>query len=98
LAEAMDIARVGGRIIPFGIYGDLEGKLPFYEFYFKELNIINARAALPTDFPDSIKLIEDEKVNLEPFITHTFPLADISTALQFLMEPNDERLKVILEV
>ena len=98
LAEAMDIARVGGRIIPFGIYGDLEGKLPFYEFYFKELSIINARAALPTDFPESIKLVEGGKVNLEPFITHTFPLADVSSALQFLMEPNDERLKVILEV
>jgi len=98
LAEAMDLARVGGRIIPFGIYGVSEGKLPFYEFYFKELNIINARAALPTDFPKSIKLVEDGRVNLEPFITHTFPLADISRALQFLMEPNDERLKVILKV
>ena len=65
---------------------------------FKELNIINARAALPTDFPESIKLVEGGKVNLEPFITHTFPLADVSSALQFLMEPNDERLKVILEV
>jgi 2-desacetyl-2-hydroxyethyl bacteriochlorophyllide A dehydrogenase len=98
LAEAMDIARVGGRIIPFGIYADLEGKLPFYEFYFKELNIINARAALPTDFPTCIKLVEDGKVTLEPFITHTFPLDDISRALQFLMEPDDERLKVILRI
>ena len=98
LAEAMDVARVGGRIIPFGIYGASEGKLPFYEFYFKELDIINARAALPTDFPESIKLVEDGRVNLEPFITHKFPLTDISRALQFLMEPNDERLKVILEV
>jgi L-iditol 2-dehydrogenase len=98
LAEAMDIVRVGGRIIPFGIYGVSEGELPFYEFYFKELDIINARAALPTDFPESIKLVEEGKVDLEPFITHTFPLADISSALKFLMEPNDERLKVILEV
>jgi 2-desacetyl-2-hydroxyethyl bacteriochlorophyllide A dehydrogenase len=98
LAEAMDIARVGGRIIPFGIYGASEGKLPFYQFYFKELDIINARAALPADFPESIKLVEDGRVNLEPFITHTFPLVDISRALQFLMEPNHERLKVILEV
>ena len=98
LAEAMDIVRVGGRIIPFGIYAALEGKLPFYELYFKELDIINARAALPADFPASIKLVEEGKVVLAPFITHTYPMADLSEAIRLLMEPSDERLKVILEV
>jgi L-iditol 2-dehydrogenase len=98
LAEAMDIVRVGGRIIPFGIYAALEGKLPFYELYFKELDIINARAALPTDFSASIKLVEEGKVVLAPFITHTYPMADLSEAIRLLMEPSDERLKVILEV
>lgn len=98
LAEAMDIARVGGRIIPFGIYAALEGKLPFYEFYFKELDIINARAALPTDFPASIKLVEEGKVNLTPFITHKYPLSELPEAIKLLMEPSDQRLKVILEV
>jgi threonine dehydrogenase-like Zn-dependent dehydrogenase len=98
LGEAMDLARIGGRIIPFGIYAALEGKLPFYEFYFKELNIINARAALPSDFPASIKLVEDGKVDLTPFITHTYKLDDLSEAIKLLMEPSDKRLKVILEV
>ncbi|MFP6712957.1 MAG: alcohol dehydrogenase catalytic domain-containing protein [Rhodospirillales bacterium] len=98
LGEALDLARIGGRIIPFGIYAALEGKLPFYEFYFKELNIINARAALPSDFPASIKLVEDGKVDLTPFITHTYKLDDLSEAIKLLMEPSDKRLKVILEV
>ncbi len=98
LAEAIDIARVGGRIIPFGIYAEQSGELPFYEFYFKELAIINARAALPTDFPLSIKLVEEGKVNLGPFITHTFPLIKLSEAIKLLMEPSNERLKVILEI
>ncbi len=98
LAEAMDLARFGGRIIPFGIYAALEGKLPFYELYFKELDIINTRAALPSDFPASIKLVEEGKVNLAPFITHTYPLEELTEAIKLLMEPSDERLKVILEV
>ena len=98
LAEAMDLARFGGRIIPFGIYAALEGKLPFYELYFKELDIINTRAALPSDFPASIKLVEEGKVNLAPFITHTYPLDELTEAIKLLMEPSDERLKVILEV
>ena len=98
LAEAMNLARFGGRIIPFGIYAALEGKLPFYELYFKELDIINTRAALPSDFPASIKLVEEGKVNLAPFITHTYPLEELTEAIKLLMEPSDERLKVILEV
>ena len=98
LAEAMELSRVGGKIIPFGIYSATEGNLPFYEFYFKELNIINARAALPSDFPACIKLVEEGKVNLAPFITHRFPLNDLSDAIKLLMMPSDERLKVILEV
>ena len=97
LAEAMDISRIGGRIIPFGIYAELKGELPFYEFYFKELNIINARAALPEDFPKSIRLVETEEVKLEAFITHTYPFANLSEAIQLLMESNDERLKVVLK-
>ena len=97
LAEAMDILRIGGRIIPFGIYAELTGELPFYEFYFKELNIINARAALPEDFPKSINLVETGKVELEPLITHVRSFEKLNEALQILMEPNNERLKVMLK-
>ena len=97
LAEAIDVLRIGGRIIPFGIYAEFKGELPFYEFYFKELSIINARAALPEDFPKSVGLVESGQVNLEPFITHINPFENISEAIQLLMEHNDERLKVILE-
>ena len=98
LAEAIDLSRIGGRIIPFGIYATMEGKLPFYEFYFKELNIINARAALPNEFTECIKMVEENKVNLSPFITHTYKISELSEALLHLDNPNDRRLKVIIEV
>ncbi|MEE3000673.1 MAG: alcohol dehydrogenase catalytic domain-containing protein [Pseudomonadota bacterium] len=97
LAEAMDISRTGGKIIPFGIYAEERGELPFYEFYFKELSIITARAALPEDFPESIKLVETGEVKLEPLITHVFALANLSEAIDLLNKPNDKRLKVILK-
>jgi 2-desacetyl-2-hydroxyethyl bacteriochlorophyllide A dehydrogenase len=98
LAEAIDLSRIGGRIIPFGIYATMEGKLPFYDFYFKELNIINARAALPNEFTECIKMVEENKVNLSPFITHTYKISELSQAILHLDNPNDKRLKVILEV
>ena len=98
LAEAIDLSRIGGRIIPFGIYATMEGKLPFYEFYFKELNIINARAALPNEFTECIEMVEEDKVNLSSFITHTYKISELSQAILHLDNPSDKRLKVILEV
>ena len=45
LADAIRMVRPGGRIVMFGIISAKEGALPFYELYFKELTLINARAA-----------------------------------------------------
>ncbi len=97
LAEAIDLARTGGKIVPFGIYAADEGKLPFYEFYFKELAIINARAAKGEDFIKGIELVRSGAVDLGPLITHQVPFTDLAEAIRLLIEPSDERLKIILD-
>jgi 2-desacetyl-2-hydroxyethyl bacteriochlorophyllide A dehydrogenase len=97
LAQALDLARIGGRVMPFSIYTASEAPLPFYQFYFKELNIINARAAKGEDFPASIEMVRSGKVRLEPLITHAMPLADIGTALEMLNSTEQKTMKIILE-
>ena len=97
LGEAMGLARAGGRIVPFGIYPSGAGELPFYDLYFKELEIINARAALGKDFLTGIDLVGSGKVDLGCLITHEVPYTELGSAIRLLMEPSDERLKVILE-
>ena len=97
LAEAIDIARHGACIVPFGIYGSGAAELPFYDFYFKELKLINARAALGQDFPKSIDLVQSGAVDLAALITHTLPVTELNSAIKMLIEPSDQRLKIILE-
>ena len=97
LAEAVELARLGGKIIPFGIYPSGNAELPFYEFYFKELQIANVRAAKGRDFPECIELVSRGMVDLKTLITHTLPYTDLNSAIRMLMEPSDERLKVIME-
>lgn len=97
LAEAVALARPGGKIIPFGVYPSGQADLPFYEFYFKELEIVNVRAAKGRDFRECITLVRQGKVDLGTLITHTFPYTELNDAIRMLMEPNNERLKVILE-
>ena len=97
LGEAVALARPGGKIIPFAIYPSGQAELPFYDFYFKELEIVNVRAARGRDFNECIELVSKNKVDLGALITHTLPYTELNDAIRMLMEPSDERIKVILE-
>ena len=97
LAQAIDLARVGGRLLAFGIYTEKEGALPFYDFYFKELNLINARAATARDFPACIDLVRRGAVNLKPVISHSLPLNEMAAALGLLDGGDSSRLKIIMD-
>ncbi len=58
IADAIRMVRFGGRILLFGITSATSGALPFYDLYFKELTLINNRAATAQDFPVMIDLGE----------------------------------------
>jgi 2-desacetyl-2-hydroxyethyl bacteriochlorophyllide A dehydrogenase len=97
LAEAIHMARPGGRILLFGINTAKEGHLPFYQLYFKELSLINARAANGEDYAASIDLVLKKAIRLEPLVTHRFPLHQLQRGIELIDSSLDERLKVILE-
>jgi 2-desacetyl-2-hydroxyethyl bacteriochlorophyllide A dehydrogenase len=97
LANAIGMARLGGTLSLFGITTAKEGALPFYQLYFKELSLINARAAKGEDFPSSIDLVHRGVVRLEPLITHVTPLAELGTAIDMLKSDVDGRLKIIVD-
>ena len=96
LAQAIDLARLGGRIVPFGIYTETDGALPFYDLYFKELNLINSRVAKAQDFPACIDFVSRGVVKLEPLISHRLPLGQIDRALSLLDSGDSSRMKIIL--
>lgn len=96
LADAIDMARIGGRLLLFGIYTAREAALPFYQMYFKELAIINARAARREDYPACIDLVSRGEVQLEPLVSHVLPLDELERAISMLGERDNRRMKVIL--
>ncbi|MDQ3923620.1 MAG: alcohol dehydrogenase catalytic domain-containing protein [Actinomycetota bacterium] len=95
LAQAIDLVRVGGRIVVFGTITEVAGELPFYQLYYKELSLANPRAAKPEDFPASIGLVTAGTVELDPLVTHTFPLESAEEAIATSSESSS--LKVILD-
>ncbi len=97
IAEAIRMVRFGGTILLFGITSAKEGKLPFYDLYFKELTLLNARAAKGEDFGAMIELVESGAVNLEPLVTHRMSLAELEAAIGMVEHGGEGRLKIILD-
>ncbi len=97
LADAIRMVRPGGRILMFGIFSATEAALPFYDLYYKEVTLINGRAAKPEDFAGMIGLLESGAVRLDALVTQCLPLEDLEPAVRMLEDRGERRLKIILD-
>jgi L-iditol 2-dehydrogenase len=96
LADAVRMARPGGRILAYGTIAATEGAFPYYDLYYKELSIENARSAGPEDYPVAIAASASGRIRLEPLVTHRFSLDQ--TAEAFRADGAADALKVIVRV
>ena len=96
LARAMDMVRIGGRILAYGTMTETSGELPFYDLYRKELSIIGARSARVEDFPMAITSVASGRLTLEQLVSGRFPLEDVDAAIQAAEAPG--ALKVFVDV
>jgi 2-desacetyl-2-hydroxyethyl bacteriochlorophyllide A dehydrogenase len=97
IADAIRMCRFGGRIVLFGISNATSGAMPFYDLYFKELTLINNRAATAQDFPVMIDLVDRGAVRLQPLVTHRMALDELGAALGMVEDGAERRLKIILD-
>ena len=97
LAQAMDLVRLGGRVLGFGIHTDTEGALPFYDMYFKEIQFVNARAATQKDFGACLEMVGSGAIDLTPLISNVLPFDQLDRALEMVGTDAPQRMKIILE-
>jgi len=75
MAGTFDLPAQGARIVFVGLFqGDIHFNDP--NFHRRELTLLASRNALADDFREIIRLVESERINLMPWITHRFDLAD----------------------
>jgi len=96
LAQAMDLVRLGGRVLGFGIHTQTEGSLPFYDMYFKEIQFINARAATQKDFAACLEMCASGAIDLRPLISDVLPLDQLGQALEMVGTDAPQRMKIIM--
>ena len=97
IAEGITMARLGARLLLFGITTAPEVRWPFYQLYFKELTLFSSRAAKSEDYPSSIDLVARGVVQLKPLVSDVMPLGELKTAIGMLVSDSAKRLKIILE-
>jgi threonine dehydrogenase-like Zn-dependent dehydrogenase len=64
--QAVELAAIGGRLLVFGIISSPPEGLNWYKLYYKELDIVNARAARPRDYARGVELAASGALQLAP--------------------------------
>ncbi len=100
LAQAIELVAPGGTVLVFGtVTASTGADLPFYQLYFKELTILNPRAALPRDYDRAIGLALAGEVQLDRLWTRSFPLEDAQAAFDGILDKGgSDALKVTVDI
>ena len=92
--QGVELAATAGRLLVFGIISSPPDGLNWYELYYKELAVINARAARPRDYDRGIALAASGALELTPLWSRGTSLDDAAGALD--LARSGDTLKVTL--
>jgi 2-desacetyl-2-hydroxyethyl bacteriochlorophyllide A dehydrogenase len=98
MASALRFCSFGGRLVYVGItQADLV--LPHAPvMHRRELALLASRNALSRDFARIIGLIEDGRIDTQPWITHHVPFVDTIQVFPALLEPASGVIKAVVEM
>ncbi|MHA2403653.1 MAG: zinc-dependent alcohol dehydrogenase [Candidatus Kariarchaeaceae archaeon] len=92
--QALDLLGPGGKMIAVGYSpkrwdGFQSGKIMFYE-----IDLIGSYGCPPQSFPRILHLIDKGMIQLDPLITHRFPLSEINAAFEQLRKGDGVRILI----
>lgn len=96
VAQAAEMARLGGRLVVVGISGGNRLELPASIARRKGLTIVMSRRMKHT-YPRAIRLAETGRVDLRRLISHRFPLKKAAEAFKLNAAYADEVVKVMIK-
>lgn len=94
--RAIDLACFGGRVVYIG-YSKAPVTYDTKFFNLKELDIMGSRNALPQDFADVIRHLEQRGAQSDALISRVIPFAEAATALPYWVANRADILKIIIE-
>jgi 2-desacetyl-2-hydroxyethyl bacteriochlorophyllide A dehydrogenase len=97
LVQALQTLKKGGMAILLGLFESPDVSIPANIFVQKEISLTGSQGYC-WDFQGALKLLADEQIDLKPLITHQVPLTQVQEAFDLLMDPQNEAIKVVVNV
>lgn len=96
VAQAAEMARLGGRVVLVGIPGDDRFSMKHSTARRKGLTVVLSRR-MKHVYPRAIRLMEEGRVDLRGLVSHRFPLKRAVEAFQLNTAYQDKVVKVMVE-
>jgi (R,R)-butanediol dehydrogenase / meso-butanediol dehydrogenase / diacetyl reductase len=91
--QMIDCIKYQGEIMVVSVYKK-PPTVQLAAMHFREISLKTTRCYSPEDFTKAIELLEQNKMNLDPLISHVLPLEEIKAGFE-LMENPDQSLKIL---
>ncbi|MCX6047055.1 MAG: zinc-binding alcohol dehydrogenase family protein [Chloroflexi bacterium] len=96
MMKAFNLGAQGGKLVFVGL---VQGELSFQdpEFHRREMTLFASRNATSADFAYVIQMIDEGKINLDPWITHRASPEELITEFANWLDPERGVVKAMLE-
>ncbi len=95
--SCLKTAKGGGTVVIVGLGDNSTYQVPMVELAVKELDLKGIFRYVYT-YPAAINLLTSGAVDLDPMITHHFPMGDMLTGFEYAERGTDGAVKVMIEV
>ncbi len=98
MSQSLNYCAFAGKLVYVGITQQELSFLHAPIMHRRELTILASRNALPTDFTRIIQLIEDNRINTRPWITHHASFEELIEIFPTWLKPESQVIKAIVHV
>ncbi|WPP48680.1 zinc-binding alcohol dehydrogenase family protein [Catalinimonas niigatensis] len=97
MSKAMEYVASAGKLVFIGLF---QGDFSFHDPYFhrKEMTLMASRNALPSDFKQIIRMMEEGKINTDAWITHRSSFEDMVGQFDRWLQPEAKVIKAIVSL
>jgi (R,R)-butanediol dehydrogenase / meso-butanediol dehydrogenase / diacetyl reductase len=88
--------RPGGMLLLYAISHEPVREFTTFPMYFKELTFVGSRALIPADFEPAIRLVAGGAIDLDGFITGSYPLHEVAMAFDAYERDPDRVLRLLI--
>jgi len=97
LTQALESVQKGGLVALIGIFEEPRLEIPVNLFIQKEITLAGSQG-YNWDFQDALSMLSHSNLPLENLVTHQFPLGKLQEAFNLLTTPNNQAVKVLIEM